>query len=388
MKTLNYNGLRKRDSYDEIVDYLSDQPKLVYPNRKASFLLNSPYLTQLYSDTIMEVEDQQQRMLKEQIKQATIRSIATQQGLNHAEVATQYSSRDGMTHHSSIAGSPANSPVAPQNVPVFNMAADDHVEGATQALLEDIAAEEDTSAKMAQHKQQQLLQEARATIRDIQQHPVAARIAEHATPWSTHPQAYAPLGGASSSAAPMEVQPQAPKRPAPESEHEPKGPRGRPRSISRSGIQQHEQTLAIEQTRGRSRGRKPMDAEGTQHKRGSGHEGGDRKKKRSEEEQAALALQDAQQTPVPPSPPLAPQTSRASHGPRVDENMSASYWRRQNMQYIKTQYELHGGRFKDGELSGRVTETDPVTGRKVIKRIKKLNKADILKKFFELRGIS
>ena len=35
-------------------------------------------------------------MLKEQIKQATIRHFASEKGLNHSELASQHSSRNGM----------------------------------------------------------------------------------------------------------------------------------------------------------------------------------------------------------------------------------------------------------------------------------------------------
>ena len=35
---INYQGLRKRETYDELVDYLLDkQPRIVYPDRRATF---------------------------------------------------------------------------------------------------------------------------------------------------------------------------------------------------------------------------------------------------------------------------------------------------------------------------------------------------------------
>ena len=40
---INYQGLRQRQTYDELVDYLLDkQPKIVYPDRRAKFIRNSP----------------------------------------------------------------------------------------------------------------------------------------------------------------------------------------------------------------------------------------------------------------------------------------------------------------------------------------------------------
>jgi len=40
---VNYDGLRKRESYNEIVDYLENkQEKINYPNRFAKQIRNSP----------------------------------------------------------------------------------------------------------------------------------------------------------------------------------------------------------------------------------------------------------------------------------------------------------------------------------------------------------
>ena len=45
---INYTGLKRRETYDEIVDYLEHgQEQIKYPNRKAKQLRESPYLTNL-----------------------------------------------------------------------------------------------------------------------------------------------------------------------------------------------------------------------------------------------------------------------------------------------------------------------------------------------------
>ena len=45
---LNFAGLSKRHSYDEIVNYIeTDMTKLKYPNRSATFLLNTPQYSSL-----------------------------------------------------------------------------------------------------------------------------------------------------------------------------------------------------------------------------------------------------------------------------------------------------------------------------------------------------
>ena len=43
---INYNGLKKRETYEEIIDYLEDkQEKIKYPNRVATQLRQSHQLS-------------------------------------------------------------------------------------------------------------------------------------------------------------------------------------------------------------------------------------------------------------------------------------------------------------------------------------------------------
>ena len=56
---LNFEGLTNRESCNEIVHYIqAEQPKLKYPNRKASFLLNNPqFSSSLELDGMDEQEE-------------------------------------------------------------------------------------------------------------------------------------------------------------------------------------------------------------------------------------------------------------------------------------------------------------------------------------------
>ena len=74
---LNFAGLRKRDSYDEIVNYIeTDQTKMNYPNRSATFFLNTPqYSSLLENDGLDEHEEQ---IKKSKIKSTLKTSIGTQ----------------------------------------------------------------------------------------------------------------------------------------------------------------------------------------------------------------------------------------------------------------------------------------------------------------------
>ena len=55
---INYNGLRKRDTYDEIIDYLQNkQEKISYPNRFAKQLRNTPQLSNLLDGERFNIND-------------------------------------------------------------------------------------------------------------------------------------------------------------------------------------------------------------------------------------------------------------------------------------------------------------------------------------------
>ena len=56
MYQTKYNGLKKRESYDEIVAIIENDPtKVKYPNRVALQIMNSPYMKQLDYETVMDV---------------------------------------------------------------------------------------------------------------------------------------------------------------------------------------------------------------------------------------------------------------------------------------------------------------------------------------------
>jgi hypothetical protein len=76
---VNYKGLVKRETYDEIVDYLENgQEKIRYPNRKAKQLRESPYLTNLLDvdgDGTMEMEKQQSNTMRAQEVEHAVRQM-------------------------------------------------------------------------------------------------------------------------------------------------------------------------------------------------------------------------------------------------------------------------------------------------------------------------
>ena len=82
MYALNYDGLRKRDTYEEIIDYLLyDQEKIKYPNRLATRLRNSHELSNLLDgegEGIVDIEQQQRDHSINIEKDLRIRQMASQ----------------------------------------------------------------------------------------------------------------------------------------------------------------------------------------------------------------------------------------------------------------------------------------------------------------------
>jgi hypothetical protein len=60
--------LRKKPTFDELINYIEvEQPKIRFPDRTATFLRNSHYLSQF--DGLFDLEEQEKQITKEQIKE-------------------------------------------------------------------------------------------------------------------------------------------------------------------------------------------------------------------------------------------------------------------------------------------------------------------------------
>ena len=81
----NYKAyLRKQPTYDEITGYIHfGQDRITYPDRSATFLRDSPYLGIYDGITFRELEDQEQKVEIEKMKEATVRQIARDEGITH-----------------------------------------------------------------------------------------------------------------------------------------------------------------------------------------------------------------------------------------------------------------------------------------------------------------
>ena len=77
----NYGGLRKRPTYDSLIDYLQNkQPIIKYPDRLATQIINSRELSNLDGLGMVGMEEQQQNIMKEQQREVIITQQANRDG--------------------------------------------------------------------------------------------------------------------------------------------------------------------------------------------------------------------------------------------------------------------------------------------------------------------
>ena len=69
--------LRKKTTYNEMINYIEEDLPIKYPDRTATFLRNSPYLSQFDGDTLIDLEEQEKNIEKEKLKEAEIRKQQT-----------------------------------------------------------------------------------------------------------------------------------------------------------------------------------------------------------------------------------------------------------------------------------------------------------------------
>ena len=72
-------GLRKKPTFNELINYLNDQPKIKYPDRSATLLRNSHYFSQ-FDGNLFDLDEQQKNIAKAQLRETEIRNLAQTQG--------------------------------------------------------------------------------------------------------------------------------------------------------------------------------------------------------------------------------------------------------------------------------------------------------------------
>ena len=95
---IKYTGLRKRPTFEGIVDYLANrQEKVKYPNREAKIIRNHPYLTQLDGLGMFEMQEQQENEWKEKEKEHRVKEMTSQGTQSAPEVRTELRREQGAT---------------------------------------------------------------------------------------------------------------------------------------------------------------------------------------------------------------------------------------------------------------------------------------------------
>ena len=76
-------NLRKKPTFNELINCLEvEQPKIRYPDRTATLLRNSHYLSQ-FDGNLQDIEEQQKQITKEQIRETEIRNLVTNTQVQH-----------------------------------------------------------------------------------------------------------------------------------------------------------------------------------------------------------------------------------------------------------------------------------------------------------------
>ena len=97
-----YNGLHKRDTYEEIIDYLQNKQQIIkYPDRWAKRTRESPYLTNLDYDGVMEMKDFEERQMKERETQERLNEIARENPTRSAQELRILDTQGGSSSSSS-----------------------------------------------------------------------------------------------------------------------------------------------------------------------------------------------------------------------------------------------------------------------------------------------
>ena len=91
-------GLDKRPSYEELINELGEDPIKKYPDRRASQIENSNYMSQLASG-FQEVLEQNDKLMKEKTKSILLQEMAAGSSVSHHSYASAISSLKSLTSH-------------------------------------------------------------------------------------------------------------------------------------------------------------------------------------------------------------------------------------------------------------------------------------------------
>ena len=89
---LRFKELEKRPTYDDLIEEIINGFKLKVPNRTATFIYNSPEISNLLSPdgtSIKDIEEHEERKYKEEIKEIEIKKQASTSTQTAQQIRTQ-----------------------------------------------------------------------------------------------------------------------------------------------------------------------------------------------------------------------------------------------------------------------------------------------------------
>ena len=151
-------GLRKKPTYEELIDEIQTDTKVILPNRKAKFLRDSPYMSFLDEESYQEMEDQ---------------TMARNKHLQAEQVIQQQASQGGETASVLRATRPEPPPHTPPQAPNLSSAGAvsqgtfDTVSGYVMGLVNRIQQGEDKNTQKKSQAMTQLFNIGSPTVSGI-----------------------------------------------------------------------------------------------------------------------------------------------------------------------------------------------------------------------------
>lgn len=406
--------LRKRPSYDEMIDYIEiKNPKIKFPNRLATFFRNSPYGSQFDGDnSFINLEEQEnniakQRLQEEQIKKISSETQTTAQviratnkhisiqtgGVRNTETSgagtqtdppvmvdkstkTKYGQKmgsqtdpinttvgDTQTDIGINSGTQTNKPQ------IFDMTVDDEKEDAMQDIESEKKKEEAKKEDKKKNIKNIVSKFLGESVSDVPYLPGASSSSNEPAEDTSRPRGRPPLKDkpiqifdGSEDTIPMVVNREGEQQ---------KRTKDKQPSVSPPPNKKQNKTKQEEKEQARALA-KAQKEERAIVKAAAKAEA----KAKAVAKAAAKAEAKAKATPEPT------QETRRSHGVDIVENKNRSFWKQQNITFIKQQAELRGHRFTDLETKGGTKSSGGV-----ITKFNKFKKQDYLEVLFKILKI-
>ena len=140
-------GLRKRETYEELINELEQDPIKKYPDRRASQIENGNYMSQLALG-LQEVTEQNNRMMKEKTKELLLQDMAHSSSASHHDLKTSDFGSLGSLGMSGLLGSYQRPSFLPTTDPDPTMAPEGRLIADDDRPMVDWSSYEESNARM------------------------------------------------------------------------------------------------------------------------------------------------------------------------------------------------------------------------------------------------